>query len=143
MIYTETRAINETLWGLRNRIPLILQQGGSSCFAPGTLVVTPTGNKPIEEIKVGDVVLSYNEKTRENEERVVIRVLNFENTKRTIRVRLKNGQTITATEDHKFYHKGGWHTLKHLLSLKAEKYGVSEAHIKDIVTRRRNTWHIV
>ena len=30
MIFTETRAINETLWGLRNKVPLILQQGGTS-----------------------------------------------------------------------------------------------------------------
>ena len=35
--------------------------GGRSCFIAGTLVTTLTGFSPIEQIKQGDIVLSYNE----------------------------------------------------------------------------------
>ena len=34
--------------------------GGGGCFAVGTLVYTPDGNVPIESLKVGDKVISYN-----------------------------------------------------------------------------------
>ena len=33
------------------------------CFIAGTLVLTKTGLKPIEEIEVGDEVLAYDEET--------------------------------------------------------------------------------
>ena len=42
------------------------------CFVAGTLVQTRDGTKPIEEIKKGDEVLSYNEQTGENEYQKVL-----------------------------------------------------------------------
>jgi DNA polymerase II large subunit len=95
----------------------IVQQGGSSCFAHETLVVTSTGLKPISQIQQGDQVKSFNEVTGEIQFNTVTDVLQFKNTKPTIRINLKNGHSITATEDHKFYYNGGWYSLKHLLSL--------------------------
>lgn len=120
MIFTETRAINETLWGLRNKVPLILQQGGTSCFAPETLILTTKGKKPISEIQKGDEVVSFNEQSGKDEPKRVLAVKKFNNTKRTIRVKLKNGNVITATEDHQFYYKGRWVELKKLIALKEE-----------------------
>jgi len=38
--------------------------GGGGCFVAGTLVSTINGYKKIEEIQKGDIVLSYNEKTK-------------------------------------------------------------------------------
>ena len=41
--------------------------GGGGCFIAGTLVSTLQGFYPIEQIHKGDIVLSYNEKTQQNE----------------------------------------------------------------------------
>jgi len=41
--------------------------GGGGCFVAGTLVATINGYKKIENIQKGDVVLSYNEQTQQNE----------------------------------------------------------------------------
>lgn len=103
----------------------VVHQGGSSCFAHDTLVVTSNGLKPISQIQQGDKVKSFNEETKEFQVNTVTDVLQFKNNKPTIRIKLKNGHTITATEDHNFYYNGGWYSLKHLLSL-------VEPPIKDI-----------
>ena len=42
-----------------NLKPFNMICGGSPCFPAGTIVVTSTGRKPIEEIEVGDLVLTH------------------------------------------------------------------------------------
>jgi len=98
--------------------PIVINQGGTSCFAGSQKVITKEGSKPIKNIQQGDIVKCYNEQTKQNEWKPVLNIFKYDNHKRTIKVKLKNGETITATEDHKFYYKGEWHTLKHLLSLR-------------------------
>jgi RHS repeat-associated protein len=51
-------------WGdlIHFPIPMPLD-GNCACFEAGTLVATPTGLKPIEQIMVGDLVLSEDEQT--------------------------------------------------------------------------------
>ena len=100
--------------------PIIVNAGGTSCFDGETLVVTDKGLKKISEIEVGDVVKSFNEKTKEDEWKTVTDTFTFLNQKRTVRVKLKNGKEIICTDDHKFYYKGGWISIKHLLSLSNE-----------------------
>lgn len=80
-------------------------------------MITDRGNVPICEVSVGDKVLSYDEEKQTISLNRVSDVLEFTNTKPTIRVTLKNGQTITATEDHEFWHEGGWVSLRSLVSL--------------------------
>lgn len=41
--------------------------GGGGCFLAGTKVTTPKGYVDINKLKIGDMVLSYNEETGENE----------------------------------------------------------------------------
>ena len=41
--------------------------GGGGCFVAGTVVSIQSGFKNIEDIQIGDVVLSYNEQKKENE----------------------------------------------------------------------------
>jgi DNA polymerase II large subunit len=96
---------------------LIILQGGQGCFAPDQSVVTSKGNIPIRDVKCGDSVKSFNVKTGKPEFKKVKNIFKYNNSKKVIRVILKNGNTITATEDHKFYFQGGWHSLKHILSL--------------------------
>ena len=78
--------------------------GGMSntyCFVAGTLISTATGEKAIEEIVVGDFVLS---ETPETEEVAYKRVLNtyVNQTSELIHVRIE-GENITATPEHPFY----------------------------------------
>ena len=42
-----------------NLKPFNMICGGSPCFPAGTMVITPTGKKPIEKIKVDDLVLTH------------------------------------------------------------------------------------
>jgi hypothetical protein len=102
---------------LKSEAPIVVQQGGTSCFAPDTQVVTKYGPKPISTLKPGELVKCYNEASQKDEWKPITKVHSFENQKRTVRVKLRNGKTITATGDHEFFYKGGWHSLKHLLSL--------------------------
>lgn len=100
-----------------------VNQGGTSCFYSNQLVVTEKGSKPISEIKENDIVKCYNEETKQITFNKVINTFKYKNTKKTVKVKLKNGIEIIATEDHLFFYQGGWYSLKHLLSL---KYGNME-----------------
>ena len=91
--------------------------GGAGCFYPDQLIKTYTGSKKISEIKKGDLVLSYNEDTKKDEYKLCIDTFKYKNNKKLIKVNLKNGSTIIATEDHKFYYRGCYIVLKDLVSL--------------------------
>lgn len=106
----------ERNWNADTRF--IVNQGGSRCFAPDTLVVSKNGKKKISEVKEGDEVLSFNEETKQKEWRQVKNLFRLKNDKPTIRIKLKNGSEIIATEDHRFWHQGGWVSLKTMLKLK-------------------------
>jgi hypothetical protein len=97
---------------------ILINQGGTSCFSGDQLVVTKEGSKPIASIKRGDIVKCYNEVTEKDEWRGVLNTFEYENHKKTIKVTLKNGKTIVATADHKFYHDGEWVPLETLLKKK-------------------------
>jgi len=98
-------------------IKIIVNQGGARCFDATQKVITKQGIKAISNIQIGEEVLSYNTKTGINEYKTVIDTFVTENTKPAYKITLANGETITATYDHKFYHEGGFFSLKHLLSL--------------------------
>lgn len=77
------------------------------CFVAGTLVTTEQGQKPIEEIKVGDKVLSENPETGEIAYKTVEETY-INETDELIHVHV-NGETISATPNHPFYvNKFGW-----------------------------------
>jgi hypothetical protein len=92
--------------------PVICNEGGSRCFADGTLVYTNDGLTNIKDIKAGDLVLTQNEGCKK-----VLDVYVNKNTKRCIKLKLKDGKEIIATEDHKFMFRQRWHELKNIVSL--------------------------
>ena len=49
--------------------------GGGSCFVAGTKISTYFGFKNIEDIQKNDIVLSYNEKTQQNEYSIVLQTM--------------------------------------------------------------------
>ena len=85
----------------------------SYCFVAGTLVTTEDGQKPIEEIQIGDKVLSENPETGEIAYKTVEETY-INETDELIHVHV-NGETISATPNHPFYvDKLGWTLAKNL-----------------------------
>ena len=81
--------------------------GTSYCFVAGTLVTTEDGQEPIEEIEVGDKVLSEDETTGEVAVKTVTETY-INETDELIHICV-NGETISATPSHPFYvDKLGW-----------------------------------
>ena len=79
----------------------------SYCFIAGTLVTTADGLRPIEEIEVGDLVLSEDETTGEVAYKCVTKTFVNETTE-LIHIHV-GGETISATPAHPFYVDGfGW-----------------------------------
>ena len=82
---------------------------GCLCFAKGTMIAIPFGEKAIENLAVGDKVLTLNAKTNKVEEAMVLELANrkhhnlyeldFENVK------------ITVTDDHPFYFDGKYYSV--------------------------------
>jgi hypothetical protein len=84
---------------------LVPSFGGNACFVAGTAITLADGTKkPIERIAVGDLVLSYDEKTATLANGLVTRTFVHANTDHLVVV---NG-TLTATANHPFYSAGRW-----------------------------------
>ena len=82
---------------------------GGGCFASGTLVHTSTGLKSIEEVKIGDTVLAWNEDTAKTEyKRVVASIIAVR--RDVVKLHIDTDEVpLIASANHKFYVKGkGW-----------------------------------
>ena len=64
--------------------------GGTGCFTGDTLVSVPGGAKPIEEIEIGDIVCSFDDKGKIHEGKV-LKVHKHEN-ERAIKYTLWGGK---------------------------------------------------
>ncbi|WP_210412510.1 polymorphic toxin-type HINT domain-containing protein [Leptospira yasudae] len=85
-----------------------------TCFVAGTLVHTKDGLKKIEEIQVGDVVLSWNEETSEKEFQPVMEVFVRE-ADLIYKLEFLNGSIVETTWNHPFWINGrGWVETKDL-----------------------------
>jgi len=85
--------------------------GGCYCFASGTQVRLSNGTtKPIENMAVGDVVLTVNEKTGLTETKEVFEVHQntVEESEQLLELELENGEKILVTDNHEFMTKRGW-----------------------------------
>lgn len=71
--------------------------GGGGCFAVGTLVCTPDGNVPIESLKVGDKVISYNYSGLLQEDIVTETFIHYDE---EVYEYLLWGKAINATPNH-------------------------------------------
>ncbi|MFC4075636.1 polymorphic toxin-type HINT domain-containing protein [Salinithrix halophila] len=83
------------------------------CFVAGTKVITDDGEKPIEEIKVGDKVLSKDEKTGKKSYKKVTRL--YRRHVNTLYEVHAGGEKIQTTAEHPFWVQGkGWVKAKDL-----------------------------
>jgi len=88
---------------------------GCNSFTADTLVHTENGLKPISEIKVGDKVLSYDERTETTRYQPVMAVIQGEQRYQLILITLDSGESIEATAEHPFYINGkGWNPANSL-----------------------------
>jgi hypothetical protein len=99
---------------MRTRVRYVpIPARGKSCFGRGTPVLTITGAKPIELLRIGDLVLSQDTRTgRLSYEPVV--GLHHNPPMATLRVRLGNEEIISTTY-HRFWRAGqGWAMAREL-----------------------------
>jgi len=90
----------------------------TKCFIGGTLVLTSIGLIKIEDIKVGDEVLSYNEETNKKELKKVKRIFrNKTNEWLHLTIKTKDKEEeIVCTKNHRIYiNNKGWIEAKDIL----------------------------
>lgn len=90
-------------WG--RQIDLWVQD---ECFPSGTKITTPDGFKNIEDIKVGDSVVAFNEKNQRFAVKKVISLFKKEKPKQMVSLTFAGHHAIKCTENHPFYTKRGW-----------------------------------
>lgn len=79
------------------------------CLHPDTKITTINGNKSIKDIKKDDLVLSFNEITKEYEYKPVVEVhKNLSKNEKVYDVELENGKVLTITGNHKVLTQRGW-----------------------------------
>lgn len=72
------------------------------CFSGDTAVQVYGGDKLIKDIKVGDLVYSYNEEKNKIELKPVIRSFMTSSSAKVLKINFTNGQHIICTPNHKF-----------------------------------------
>ncbi|PXA79209.1 hypothetical protein DMC25_21860 [Caulobacter sp. D4A] len=104
-------AASPVVQSMAGRAATLLKRGCGKCFAAGTLVATANGLRPIEEIGVGDLVLSRNEETGEVAQKRVVG-LRPALEREIWEVALGGGErvptVIRVTDDHPFHAATGW-----------------------------------
>ena len=84
------------------------------CFVAGTKVSTPNGLIPIEDLKVGDMVYTYNEENGKIEEKP-IQETHINPAREIAMITFENGEKIENTKPHPYYVIGkGWTETKDL-----------------------------
>lgn len=81
------------------------------CFAPGTLVLTPTGYVKIETLKPGDRVVNFSENLQQFKVDEVVKLhknLTTSESEKMYELEFDNGKTVTVTGNHKFLTNRGW-----------------------------------
>lgn len=74
------------------------------CFVKGTPVLTSTGYKPIEEIKIGEYVYSYNHGKHKIELKKVLRSFSQPlYNRKVVTITTESGKTIVCTDNHKIF----------------------------------------
>jgi intein/homing endonuclease len=103
------------------------------CFAAGTKVLLADGtSKNIEDIKSGDIVVSHNLSTNENENKVVGKLLSVLSDHISY-VTLSNGVILKITNDHPIYTNKGWAAIDVELTKTKYDLPVEQLVVGDLV----------
>jgi hypothetical protein len=94
----------------------IVVTGKPSCFTEDQEIITEFGSKKISQLNINDKVLSYNEKTKQNEYCKVVNTMVNDNTQDKIyKITMKDGTIIKVTENHLFFNGISYVKIKDLL----------------------------
>ena len=86
--------------------------GMGGCFAPGTLILmSDLSLKRIEEIKVGDIVLSYDENNKQFIPKTVLKSYVFHHTPAIAQIVFSNKKNLEMTLSHPLLSDKGWKSL--------------------------------
>lgn len=109
----------------RNKTPenkiKIFNEGGTRCFEANQLIITNKGSKKISDLKINDVILTYNHDKNHDEFKKVVNCCHQNNIKKAYLIKFKDGSEIKCTFDHEFYHNGGYIIIEKLLLSLPEK----------------------
>lgn len=83
------------------------------CLAGDTMINTNKGLKQIKDIKPGDIVLSYNEETKQTEYKKVLNSLMTSPSREVIEIEYNN-KKITCTPEHRILTKRGYIEAQYL-----------------------------
>lgn len=87
----------------------VCHQGCKFCLIPGEKILTQKGEIQIEDLKIGDIVYSFDELKKIRVENTIEQVFERNYDGKVIKVYLENGRTITCTPNHKIYTTNrGW-----------------------------------
>ena len=81
------------------------------CLAPGTLISTPTGKRPIESMKPGDSIISFDEESKQFVIDEVVKLhtnLMKSDSAEMYEFELEDGATLQITGNHKMLTDRGW-----------------------------------
>ncbi len=81
--------------------------GPGSCFTAGSKVSTPDGDKAIEEIKLGDMVNTYNMETKAVEPTQVTDTLAHHD-RHTLEIEVEDGRKLVTTVEHPLWTGSEW-----------------------------------
>lgn len=82
------------------------------CFVPGTQVLMSSGEfKSIENIAIGEEVVSYNIDTGEMYNVIVIKTIENKHSTEMAEIIFDNGMTLAMTDYHPIYTASGWKSL--------------------------------
>ena len=104
---------------------------GGGCFVAGTLISLQNQFKNIEDIQIGDIVLSYNEEIHQNEYSIVLQTMIHDVTEEIYDLYIED-EILTVTGIHRFYIR-----RKHNI----EWIPASDLHIGDYVLFADGNWH--
>lgn len=89
-------------------------KSGGTCFQAGTKIIIKNGYKNIEDIEVGDLVLSYNTESKHNEYKKVTKIIIHENTEDELYTLFMNDYSLNVTGSHRFYINDKWIEARYL-----------------------------
>ncbi|WP_146201382.1 RHS repeat-associated core domain-containing protein [Leucothrix arctica] len=96
----------------------LLKKSGclSNSFVPNTLIAVENTLTRIDEIEVGELVLSYDEKTEKYEYQPVLAVIKSRKNTLIISIELASGTKIEATPEHLIYADNKWRQARNITS---------------------------
>ena len=85
---------------------------GGGCFAPGTQILMSNGkSKNIEDIKVGEIVIAYDENKKQFVSKLVTKSYVHHNTPTMVKLTFNTGKILELTPGHPLYSTNGWKSL--------------------------------